>query len=221
MVATWSGDLDGDYLDSEGLFGPVGTLYRKTPSGIVPLHFQAQLYYDTDLGITTVAANGLSSTLSWNPSDGGNSPFLGADVTLNVTAEGIPPGPPPTPFNFLVGPGGSFSFTRGAGGFEQMTVGNTFGLTLNILLQGAPGGFSIDQTDPLSVTNPFGDYGGAFPHFHGALPHSHSLTVIEIDALPARIAALPEPSSWAMLIAGFGAIGLALRSRRARVPATA
>ena len=36
------------------------------------------------------------------------------------------------------------------------------------------------------------------------------------------VAAVPEPSTWAMLIIGFGAIGFALRARRARpVPALA
>ena len=36
-----------------------------------------------------------------------------------------------------------------------------------------------------------------------------------IDNLVAETAAVPEPASWAMMLAGFGAVGSALRRRKA------
>lgn len=42
-----------------------------------------------------------------------------------------------------------------------------------------------------------------------------------VGGVSLRIAAVPEPASWALMILGFGAVGAALRSRRVRRPAVA
>ncbi len=42
-----------------------------------------------------------------------------------------------------------------------------------------------------------------------------------VSATATRVAAVPEPSSWAMLIMGFGAVGASIRSARKQLPAAA
>ncbi|NJC34508.1 outer membrane lipase/esterase [Sphingomonas jejuensis] len=52
-----------------------------------------------------------------------------------------------------------------------------------------------------------------FVYFDGIHPTTQVHAVIG-DALVAQAQAVPEPATWAMMIAGFGAVGLTLRARR-------
>lgn len=59
---------------------------------------------------------------------------------------------------------------------------------------------------------------------HGELslylrPSRESFTAVIISVTPAGL--VPEPATWAMMIIGFGAVGSAMRKRRAEVPARA
>lgn len=68
-----------------------------------------------------------------------------------------------------------------------------------------------DPNDDDSVTIAHGE----FSFFDRARASGFSALVISVT--PASTGAVPEPASWAMMIAGFGMAGAALRRRRARV----
>lgn len=80
----------------------------------------------------------------------------------------------------------------------------------------------LDNTIELTVTGGTGRFLGATGVIHGVGPLDRrlarpvsTLTLNGVLNLPA----VPEPTSWAMLIAGFGLVGRALRQRRGAVAA--
>jgi hypothetical protein len=74
----------------------------------------------------------------------------------------------------------------------QLASINSYGLT-----------FGADSGDiKAGLNNSFGEFSGYVPVY------------IHEDFIAASTVAVPEPSSWAMLIAGFGLIGATMRRRR-------
>ena len=209
MQARWSGDYDG-WVDTLGLFSPPGTLYFPQFIG-TPVSYSVTLYYDTDLGATSASA--FNSTLHWTQADGGNSPFLGGQVDLSAFHATVPEYSGSA--SFLIHDSSSFSITRDADGNVAQDIVGPWGLfSLAVLLQ-QPQPRAFGQTDPYPGFTGFGNNGVTIP-YGGPNPHIHALTIAQVDALPAAIAALPEPATWLMMILGLGSIGAIVRNRRAR-----
>lgn len=96
--------------------------------------------------------------------------------------------------------------------YNALSITDNFGLTTNY----TPGGMSFPVTNG---TQNFSQY-VQFVGLGGHLISSASFTnVPATDAFEAAnfnvlAAAVPEPSSWAMMLMGFGAMGVAMRRRR-------
>jgi hypothetical protein len=88
-----------------------------------------------------------------------------------------------------------------------------------VLLDGSPifsGGTSTAQPFTLVSTDPFALLAGTTYSlsFHGMTLSGDQTAYIDEVVLSPAVAGVPEPSTWAMLLFGFGAVGLAMRRRR-------
>ena len=115
--------------------------------------------------------------------------------------------------------------TAGGFGFDPFTMvlnGNTVTGLLVFYPAGIDGGFAFGN-DLIPLINGFGDvlYTGS-PTAPVFKTGSFQLTAF-IPGVPGSgtltISAVPEPASWAMLIAGFGLTGAAMRRRKSALPA--
>jgi hypothetical protein len=71
-----------------------------------------------------------------------------------------------------------------------------------------PSGFTTGfLSAPINAFFNFGTYNDSFPVFGGS----------NFGTLTVSVAPVPEPTSWAMLIAGFGIVGASLRRRAAKL----
>lgn len=112
----------------------------------------------------------------------------------------------PNPFDL-----GEFTFDFGSGG----TLFGTYSGVLNFL---SPGTYSVMQTH--IVTGGTGFFTGSSGGFDSAGTLSFTTgrpTVVQTFAGSLNVpAAVPEPKTWLMLIAGFGIVGAAVRQRHNR-----
>nr|WP_277754200.1 PEPxxWA-CTERM sorting domain-containing protein [Porphyrobacter sp. GA68] len=152
---------------------------------------------------TNVVNNPPSATSSGISNLGSFTPTLSHCIQLPLSVTG------PSLFDL-----GEFTFDFGGGD----TLIGTYSGELNLLSQGL---FSVSQSH--LVTGGTGFFAGATGSFasSGTLSFLGGRpTVSQAFQGTLNIPAVPEPSTWAMLVAGFGAIGAAMRGRR-RLPATA
>ena len=112
----------------------------------------------------------------------------------------------PNPFDL-----GEFSFNFGLG---NVLLGTYSGLVTFV----SPGNYTISQTH--LVTGGTGSFLGASGMFDSSgtltFPNRRP-TVAQTFAGTLNLPAVPEPATWLMLIAGFGAVGAAMR-RRGLIP---
>ena len=168
---------------------------------------------------SAVAAN-LVSNSSFETGD-----FTGWTQTGNTTFNGVQcPGTGPT-----VGAGNCSAFfgpVGSPGGISQ-TLATTAGSAYNISFWFAPDGgtpssFDVlfDGNSILSLTNP-GAAPGAFFNLSGVASGASSVLSFSfrddpgfmfLDAV--SVSEAPEPATWAMMLLGFGAVGVSLRWRR-------
>lgn len=87
----------------------------------------------------------------------------------------------------------------------------------------APGSHIVDVTGFMNLSNSFGaslDYGATGALRFGAMPTGVSFTSESgvfnpgLLTIPGSVSGVPEPGVWALMIAGFGLVGTALRRRR-------
>lgn len=121
----------------------------------------------------------------------------------------------------------SFGFNLGtATTFNNVVITGSFGAPVAIGTLG-PGLFlgSGRPTVPLGLvapTEPFTSYGISFVAGNAGTLTAFIATASTdnvgpvLDNFSLSIGAVPEPASWAMMITGFGLVGVAARSRRAR-----
>jgi hypothetical protein len=100
-----------------------------------------------------------------------------------------------------------FSFNKGN---DVLTTGNNIGLLSYTVSPNAPGfGFFLQHPATAPQVSSFVYSAGL-----GALYHASRINVIDLDAVP-------EPASWAMMLAGFGLVGGLSRRRSAARPVLA
>jgi hypothetical protein len=196
-TATYSGTVDQG-LDTTGVFGPANT-------SLAGASYIAIFTYDRTLGSSNTI-----STSSGGSLFGTNSPIISASLTINNITWNIA--------------GGADDFVRTIVGTEvehhvssQKIVGvvtQKDQLTYRGFPPTAPA--SLDT----NVAPVFAGGGGSF----NIRTQNNFTNAIMVNAQGSfagdaiysvdDVAAVPEPASWAMLIAGFGLTGAALRRRR-------
>ena len=169
--------------------------------------WDANLIYDTDFG---VASNvGGEQRLDWTAASGGPSPLTGGLLTA---------------FGF---DGTSYSYTLDnltAFSVVRSTRGTTFSFsTADISFVGS--NYRFGQTPDLGADLDL-DAAYSYSTFQsgGLLPISSTIHTVDFtgsaytDIIRIMPAPVPEPSTWGLLILGFGGIGAVLRQRRHRAP---
>jgi hypothetical protein len=100
-----------------------------------------------------------------------------------------------------------FSFNKGN---DVLITGNNIGLVSYTVSPNAPGfGFFLQHPGGKPQVSSFVYSAGA-----GALYHASRINVVNLDAVP-------EPATWAMMLAGFGVVGGLARRRRTLNPVLA
>ena len=122
-------------------------------------------------------------------------------------------------WTFIIANGAHFSLT------DCCNIGDTYTLSGDITGFTTVGAGASD----IRATGSYGSFWlnpalGKFTQYFGAGTYTFSITGDGVGGLPAGLglrldSAIPEPASWAMLIAGFGLVGMAQRRRAAVVSA--
>jgi hypothetical protein len=129
---------------------------------------------------------------------------------------GDTPDPPRNPGQIVVG--FSTALTTGAGiDLRVYDVASSLNETFNVFVSPDNITFTfVGGANAVNNTLDFGAlYSGAFSFVR--LVNSSTLVSVDIDAVEGfyqSAGAVPESSTWAMMIVGFGVVGRALRSRR-------
>jgi autotransporter-associated beta strand protein len=119
--------------------------------------------------------------------------------------------------NLTVGSSGILDLGLGLGSSLLLDVGGrlTFGGQLNISF--LDGFLGIGQYDLIG----FRSFGGTFSNyaFTGLSPFYTADLVFRADGVGLNVAAVPEPETYALMLAGLGALGWAARRRKRALPA--
>ncbi|MGH6964217.1 MAG: hypothetical protein ACREE0_07020 [Phenylobacterium sp.] len=156
--------------------------------------------FDTDFGVLTQDA--FSQTLTWNTGMGTPSPLTGGSLLVT--------GPVSAAQDFSTAT--SFSIRRDAGGFSFHVTGADYNVFAGYDNLGAP------TPGPYSLTAPFAGSTGVDlqnPQFTYA-NSSYAIYSLYEQAGSLTPGPIPEPSSWALMISGFLAVGAVLRQGRSK-----
>jgi hypothetical protein len=198
-VATLAGTISNGF-DYIGTFGPANTSLTNLP-------YKIDYIYDKALG-TTLETDGVSyETISGGTSLGTVSPIIAVRMTINGVTRSVP------------GTGFGLASTTGnyAGSDDSIDSAGvaTFVFAYSYFNEFS-GATTLDQnTGPIPVFA-FGVFQFSVTDSNGVILDS---VVTEVTG-PATYSvrdAVPEPASWAMLIAGFGLTGAWMRRRRVAV----
>lgn len=204
MLATFTGTVaqGGDYTDFFGLGGVLDNA-----------NFTAIFKYDTSLGIATTGP--MVDVRSGGPTWGGVSPILSASLVINGVTD-----------VFNTSGNGSANVTVNAEGWEQ-----TFLYTDTSFSSGAFTDYGFLQLFVLSVPTPLfltTPYVGGNKVFAAGPVETNMVTHYRTDGgldvinyagsfVTQQVVlspfAVPEPGTWALMIVGFGGVGLMLRRR--------
>ena len=167
---------------------------------------------------TTVTTSGLDSLA---PAQNGSGAITGAFAFSQTVGATLTPAAALSDFLvFSDGKGGQFHFT-----LDSVTT-TTFSLNevkngsdaISVVLDGLLSDMlgTTDRFTPTDATLTL-SFNRTFDKFGKASAWSPTASL----AVASDVAAVPEPASWAMMVAGFGALGATMRSSRRRVRSTA
>lgn len=195
-AGTFGGTTPTGWTDTTGVFGAPGTLYENVA-------FSGAFTYDV--------SDWVSSGGQFPDFDANGAPTPGYSV--EITLGGVTVGQPDTssffnPYIF----NNSLGFNLGGWyGYFFMEVDLTpattasLGFTQSFVDSGLFPSFSVGSSELLSFSHVLIDNGN-----NGRLAEL-PLSSFSLTAIPA----VPEPATWGMMLIGFGAMGVALRRRRA------
>jgi len=191
--------------------GPNGLFYFQagappqfqTQPGHEPVNYNFVLDFSFDpsrghLAATDLGGGFIAQSIDWQVAQGGLSPLLAASLTVFGNTYDLS--------------GAEFTYDRNplGGGFQFSTAGVTFSSTSfnfsppdhSFLLSDTLSGPTIDCCTNLSV---------------GAMSGTGYNTFLQQAAIGPQqdVVTIPEPTTWALLILGFGGVGAMLRRRRA------
>ena len=204
-IATYTGTISSG-LDSTGVFAAPGT-------DLPGYSFTATYTYDKLRGSLNVTDVGYDVSFG----SGLNSPIIASNITINGVTKSISNTgfgyvgvtlPPWTPYFYIRHDSGE-NFDDGATSMSRQ-------LTTRGVAASLPA--TLDQNwGPVSVSNSLNEFNGM--SFYG---YDYLLDTTT-EAVSARFGpdmvytvtgdSVPEPTSWALMIAGFGMVGVALRRR--------
>lgn len=203
---TYTGTV-GSGIDSPGAFGAAGTdltgqsyslLYSFDIAGLTPSHLS---YPGLATGTFVESA----------------SPTSTATITINGRSSTIDGSDDATLERLFVDP----SFRPDSPFFLATSVANSGYANYSLTGVGSlnPIFSTLDVTRPLTYTLTADDLGSSLTRSNFTTPDFDlSLNQANVTVAAAGTAgAVPEPASWAMMVIGFGAMGGALRRRRASV----
>lgn len=193
MVATFNGTLLDSYSqDFAGDFGSPGSLLGKD--------FTLTVIYDTTLGM-------VRSPSPYDNRVGGSyhanvGPIVSAKLTINNISQMFDV----TVYSYVAAAEGEFSTFASQAGPLTPQFGDNFAA------------FSHVGTSPNNLTTPYTleepcEYCGNF-WLHDATGARTSQGAFYVTGANVAPLAVPEPSTWALLILGFGGVGATLRRQR-------
>ncbi len=195
--------------------------------------YTSQAAFDAAVtGETTFGFDESNSALHYHVAD---NPYKtsGIGFANNTTAADVATGG--EPILFLIGNATISNYGHDFLSFQNTETGvsadltsrgvTAFGFVYASYIVGGPATVSVDGGAPIAI-----DVTGA-PSFVGftsatpikdisiLFPTAYSLDLVSVSY--AGAGAVPEPASWALLVAGFGVVGTAARRRRRQMPVTA
>ena len=185
ILVTYRGFVSG--IDSGGIFGDPGAHLANT-------NFAASFVFDPDVGAMTNTAN----AARW---DGF---YRSAAVTIAGKTHSLQAASGymlVNDFPTFSPPDGAFLYAYSAGGAGRPAGYINVGLVGEFFDQ--PNFGNLRQSYPVGVLSSYMPAMGTFLQLR-----THELEISPVAA------AVPEPSTWGMLIVGFGAVGLGMRSSR-------
>ena len=196
MTATWKGHVFYG-SDGSGLFG--------VPSALDGKPYTAVFVYDTKIGkrISNSTGDSIRGGTNW----GGPSPFL--DVTLMITGTTVHVG---TSFNGTVSndddpaiPFQRVQYSAGTVGPDTTLGFNAFGLP-------SPPPLNLDTSYHMDFANC--KKCGTMALAIGTYAHLNVTSLDVTHEAAGGRGGVPEPSTWALMITGFGLAGASLRRPR-------
>lgn len=200
-------------LDMTGIFGSSNTqLFGKS--------YSARYRFDTSLGNVVTTSTVTSATGGPRSIYGGTSPALSASLTINGVTVEIGGSALGMIYAFSAPFQSNQSYEA-----AQYSDAADFRTDHSIVHRiGAAGGILSNSFDVAQYYGPTSGFVGQTSQFQIAIFNKRTMThtefafgslVPETVSITPVASAVPEPATWAMMLAGFAGLGLAARRRRA------
>jgi hypothetical protein len=215
VTITYTGYVNPGALDINNVFGG---------GNLTGTSYVAKYTFDSSIGIPF--SNGIANTVTGGSGYGAPSPLLSGTVTINGVGHAMPLGY--TDQMYAYNDGGSAQvqhegrFYENAGGiitenqvFNRITNNTTPPFTTLLPLSlTAPFTYTLDANDGYNASVYFSKVVNQSGIFLDYVNLTATLTSFEIS--DPSVGAVPEPSTWAMMILGFAGIGFMAYRRKSK-----